>query len=93
MYHNTSPTALYQEYEARVAEAVRQRKLASEARSPASRAHPLEENVTLDFTDYNQQRYAAISTARARRQAPPQPRRPKWGIFQQWVTTLRAWLL
>jgi hypothetical protein len=83
MFYPKDPNAMRDEHENRVA--------------AARRARPMSqlESDLLDFTDYNRQRYAAISAARARREAPPvpAPRRPVRGIVRKWATTLRTWLL
>ena len=89
MYPNASPTDVRQEYEARVAQAVRQEALARAVTAQARLLHPQEENVPLDFTDYNKQRLATISAARRQpvAQAPP---RTLWGILRRW--TVGGWL-
>ncbi len=83
MFYPIDPGAMLQEHENRIAAARRTRMMSQE------------QSDLLDFTDYNRQRYAAIGTARARRQAQPvpPPHRPMWNIFHTWVAALRAWLL
>ena len=89
MYPHTSPTDVRQEYEARVAQAERQHALARAAAERARRIHPQEENVPLDYADYNQQRLAAISASRGRPMAHAPPR-TLWSIIRRW--TVGGWM-
>ncbi len=90
MYPYTTPTDLYQEYQARVAQAVRQHELARRAWSAAARPHPQEDGVALDFTDYNLQRLAVFVTQqRGRALAPP---RNWWRIIRRWTPGVWSWM-
>ncbi len=76
MFYPRDPDAVRREYEERLAAARRRGR------------HPQEQSVSLDFTDYDQQRYLAIGAARESRkvQAVTPARRHLWTIIRGWLT-------
>ncbi len=83
MLYPIHPGDVRQEYELRVAAALRKR-----GASP-------EPSMSLDFTDdFDEQRYAADGAARESRKAHlvPAPRRHLWDSIRSWVPGGWAWL-
>ena len=76
MFFPIDPGAVHREYDTRIAVAVRK-----------GRARQ-EQDVVLDFVDYDQQRYAAIGAARERRREPQMPLGPPRTL---WIT-IRTWM-
>ncbi len=60
---------------------------------PRWNRHQQHLGMDLDFTDYNQQRYAAMHAARACRTAPPAlaPPRSRWAVLRSRAPASRVW--